>query len=160
MDSASNIGNTASRPVAVNQTLNDRASPEKIPVERVAPENAPVETGTSAAVVVDTSTSAKDSKASQAEERLNKQETEVPKTREEAEKAAKKLEQTINRTAVQFRVAVEDGESGGSDVRFKVVDIETGKVVRQFPPNELPSMMERASKVDRASGNLFIDNSV
>lgn len=54
--------------------------------------------------------------------------------KEDAMRAAKAFQEALNRTAVSFDVAVQEGNKG--KLRFQVVDRQTGKVVREFPPEE------------------------
>lgn len=53
----------------------------------------------------------------------------------EAEQLRKVLETEVNRTAVKFDVSVEQGSA--SSLRFVVVEQETGKVIREYPPEEV-----------------------
>jgi len=69
-------------------------------------------------------------------------------SREEADKAAQQLARTLNAiagTELQFDVRVSDDEKGSSQgFRFQVVDKDTGKIVRSFPPEELGKISKRA----------------
>ena len=44
------------------------------------------------------------------------------------------LEKTLNSKVVRFRVAVKEGDR--AEMHFQVVDRETGKIVREFPPEK------------------------
>lgn len=52
----------------------------------------------------------------------------------EAEQLRKVLETEVNRTAVKFNVSV---EQSSSSLRFVVVEQETGKIIREYPPEEV-----------------------
>lgn len=56
------------------------------------------------------------------------------KAREDIEEQAAQLERTLNSKVVRFRVAVKEGEK--AEMHFQVVDRETGKIVREFPPEK------------------------
>lgn len=73
---------------------------------------------------------------------------------EQAKKAAKVLENAINsvsNTTVKF----EADKIANGDLRFKVVDRETGRVVRQFPPGEIISLADQVIATKDTSGILF-----
>ena len=61
-------------------------------------------------------------------------------SRERLEKAAERFQEALNGVEVRFNVNVEE-ESEGGGLTFKVVDKETGRVVRQFPADESPELM-------------------
>jgi uncharacterized FlaG/YvyC family protein len=62
---------------------------------------------------------------------------------EDANKLAQQLEQAINEVhGKQIRFRVQRIQDGSSPVNFAVIDTETGKVVREFPPKELMSLSE------------------
>lgn len=69
-----------------------------------------------------------------------------------AEKLAEQLRQSLNSsTQIKFDVKLYDGaqKSGGfvSAFNFQVVDRETGRIVRQFPPKEIIAVTQKTSGV-------------
>ena len=54
--------------------------------------------------------------------------------RDNIEEQAAQLEKTLNSKVVRFRVAVKEGDR--AEMHFQVVDRETGKIVREFPPEK------------------------
>lgn len=83
---------------------------------------------------------------------------------EEAKVAAAEIEQALNdnsqQTVVKFSVSlVEDNEEHKSlnGFKFQVVDRETGKVVRQFPPEDIMNMKERV-KANPPTPGVLIDS--
>ena len=83
-------------------------------------------------------------------------------SKEEAEKAAKDLEKALNRpadTEIKFNVKlISAGEEGGvTDFKFQVVEKGTGKVVRQFPPEDINGIKERARTTPAIPG-IFINS--
>lgn len=67
-------------------------------------------------------------------------------SREDAEKLAEDLERQINTptdTVIRFRVAAPADSADKSNFRFQVVDRDTGKVLRQFPPEDISGIKER-----------------
>ena len=71
-------------------------------------------------------------------------------SRESLQKAAERFEAAINENLeVRFSVRLEEGAGEGAlpnRITFKVVDTDTGRVVRQFPPEELLDLTERIEK--------------
>lgn len=59
---------------------------------------------------------------------------------EDEETIARRLEQAINKFATPFKVSFAQGDAG---LRFQVIEAETGKVIREYPPGEIDSIMER-----------------
>ena len=59
----------------------------------------------------------------------------VKLSREQASAVAEQLQHALNQVSVQFRVSLGDDRTSGS-LRFKVIDKQSGKVVREFPPEE------------------------
>jgi len=81
-------------------------------------------------------------------------------SKEEAEKEAKDLEQLLNKpaeTEIKFNVSlVGTGEkSSVTDFKFQVVDKETGKIIRQFPPEDINGVKARAKAIPTIPG-IFI----
>jgi uncharacterized FlaG/YvyC family protein len=78
--------------------------------------------------------------------------------RGDAEVLAQRLEQVLNessQTEVQFSVSAQEGE-GSNSLSLRVVDKETGEVVREFPSEEIRSLARRE---DLASGQgIFVDS--
>ncbi len=78
--------------------------------------------------------------------------------RQDAEVVAKRLEKVLNdsaQTQVQFSVSAEEG-SGTNSLSLRVVDKETGEVVREFPSEEIRNLARRE---DFASGQgIFVDS--
>lgn len=74
-------------------------------------------------------------------------------TREEAETIAKGLEQSLNTIQVRFGVSV--GEDARTGLHFKVVDKETGRVIREFPPEKAFEMKEKEQEGSSEAGRLF-----
>jgi uncharacterized FlaG/YvyC family protein len=73
-------------------------------------------------------------------------EAEVVPSEEDAAKLAQRLEQAINEVhGKQVRFRVKPIQDGSSPVNFAVIDTETGKVVREFPPKELMSLAKGAA---------------
>lgn len=75
---------------------------------------------------------------------------------EKGEKLAEKLEQAINQvhgTEVKFRVMSQAEE--GTVVNFAVIDKETGKVLREFPPESVKALAE-GSNLEDGQG-IFVD---
>ncbi len=50
--------------------------------------------------------------------------------------------QTKSETTIQFDIQAQ--KENGTLLSFKIVDQETGRVIRQFPPNELPDLLTKA----------------
>lgn len=123
----------------------------KTPVARGAHEET-LETGKSIAPVLKTSSSAvdpahlvsvgggntdkkaDDEKSAEEERRLSK---------EEADQLAERLKSAISQTTVSFDVSVDGTSEGG--LRFRVVDKETGKVVREFMPKHVVDVLHKAA---------------
>lgn len=62
---------------------------------------------------------------------------------EEAKKLAQSLSNSLNeyrKTKVQFNT---EPEAGATNLRFQVIDAESGKVVREFPPEIAKSLAHR-----------------
>ncbi len=82
-----------------------------------------------------------------------------PLTREEAERIVRDLEEIlkdVSPTALKFEVSQEENDD--SAFSFKVIDRETGKVIRQFPPDEALSVL---MKLDSKNGaGLILNESV
>jgi|GEM_PF-4102784 len=74
---------------------------------------------------------------------------------EDVEQAAKQLENIMNRTAVQFRVSLTNNDN---TLNFRVVDIKTGKVIREFPQGEMPELIEKATRASNGVGGMFVDS--
>lgn len=77
-------------------------------------------------------------------------------SKEHAEKLAKELEEEINNqkgTQVEFQVS-----EGEYTFNFAVVEKETGKIVREFPPKELMMMAKRAR--ESLAQGVMVDESV
>ena len=73
--------------------------------------------------------------------------------RERAERQAQELETAIRRTTVQFKVSVGEGTktAGSTGLHFQVIEAETGKVIREFPPDEFRGVLDR---VNSSNGDL------
>lgn len=84
-------------------------------------------------------------------------------TPEQAKSEAKELEKLLNNpadTEIKFNVKLVTaggGEEGGhvTDFRFQVIDKDTGKVVRQFPPEDINGVKQRAKAIPAMSGVLI-----
>ncbi len=84
---------------------------------------------------------------------------------EQAKKEAEELEALLNKPAdTEIKFNVKLVTAGGSeesgkvtDFKFQVVEKGTGKVVRQFPPEDINGVKERAKAVPAAPG-IFIDS--
>ena len=71
-------------------------------------------------------------------------------TLESAQKVAENLKRAfheINSTTVSFDVAIQ--ESGASSLSFQVIDTESGKVVREFPPEIAKSLNHKIGQSDK-----------
>ena len=80
-------------------------------------------------------------------------------TRESAQQFASDFEKMLNReTVVRFQVSlVGDEKEGTQGMRFQVVDRQTGKIIRQFPPEDALGLKENADLMTRGVGAL-LDN--
>lgn len=82
---------------------------------------------------------------------------------EQAKKEAKELEALLNRpsdTEIKFNVKListngSEEQASVTDFKFQVVEKGTGKVVRQFPPEDMNGVKERASAIPTISGILI-----
>lgn len=143
--------------VGVNPSGSHSAPPPSIqnPVAVAAVSAAIADTNVSDAVKL---TLASEEKPEPAAETKDKKETSTQGlTRDDAEKLANDLEQVLNSpedTVIRFRVSLENRSSG---FRFQVVERETGRVVRQFPPEDILGLKERARA--QRSG-ILVDQSV
>lgn len=70
---------------------------------------------------------------------------------EKAEEIRSKLEGAINSTHIRFDVSIE--EDGKSSLFFQVVDKDSGRVIRQFPPEELVDLGEVADQLSEYSSS-------
>lgn len=57
------------------------------------------------------------------------------------EAAVERLERAVNSNEVRFNISDE-----GDVMKFQVVEKGTGRILRQFPSDELPDLLERADK--------------
>ncbi len=83
-----------------------------------------------------------------------------PLKREQAEKVASEVEAALNRnnqTVVQFNVSLVAGDGEENSFKFQVVDRKTGKVIRQFPPEDILNVQERLS-ADPPKPGVFVDS--
>jgi uncharacterized FlaG/YvyC family protein len=72
--------------------------------------------------------------------------------REQLETVRSEFEGKVNDTQVQFDVTIEgDGSTG---MFFQVVDKNTGKVIRQFPPEELVDLGKAVEEVTSSASKL------
>ncbi len=69
---------------------------------------------------------------------------ESPAKEFDLEKVRERFESSINSTEVRFDVSIKD--SGKSSLFFQVVEKESGKVIRQFPPEELIELAEQQAE--------------
>lgn len=84
---------------------------------------------------------------------------------EQAKQEAKELEALLNKpadTEIKFNVKLISTSDSGeksrvTDFKFQVVEKDTGKVVRQFPPEDINGMKERA-KTTPATPGIFINS--
>ena len=74
-------------------------------------------------------------------------------SREELEKTRKKLERTINSTDVKFDVSI--AENGDSEFYFQVVEKESGRVIRQFPPDKVSGQGDLDAQELVRAGQIF-----
>jgi len=84
-----------------------------------------------------------------------------PITKEDAQIVAAEIEQALNdskSTVIKFNVSlVEDAKAGSSAFKFQVVERETGRVVRQFPQEDILAVKDRA-KVTPPQPGVLIDD--
>lgn len=73
-------------------------------------------------------------------------------TREELEQGSKQLERALNQSEIRFNVLTAENKTG--EFHFQVVERDTGRILRQFPPDELPDLLSKAKQ----GGGLVIDS--
>ncbi len=66
---------------------------------------------------------------------------------------AVELEQSLRETQVKFEVSIVGEQTSG--LRFVVVEKDTGKVIREFPPEDLLGVKERRLNAQEHLGRLF-----
>ena len=64
-----------------------------------------------------------------------------------------RFESSINSTEVRFDVSIKD--SGKTSMFFQVVEKKSGKVIRQFPPEELIELAEQQAEAAQNVGRLI-----
>lgn len=69
------------------------------------------------------------------------------------EEVRERYESSINSTEVRFDVSIRN--SGKSSLFFQVVEKESGKVIRQFPPEELIELAEQQAEKAENVGRLI-----
>ncbi len=87
---------------------------------------------------------------------VKQQASSVEMSKDQADRLAKKLEQTINgaqATQVQFRV--EGLLDGKNKLNFAVIDKKTGKVIWEFPPKSAAALVEKRAL--KGSPGVLID---
>jgi uncharacterized FlaG/YvyC family protein len=119
-----------------------------------------VEAGTDA-VAVDISTSTASETENTRETKggeESKTSSEVEDKRQVFEEVAAQFEKELNQTEVRFNVSVVDtGEGSNNDLRFQVVEKETGEVVREFPPERVLSHLKEGGGDNSLAGLFFAD---
>lgn len=90
------------------------------------------------------------SKASESKEESRDKEVE-----KEMQEAAKLIEKEFNHTAVKFQVGI--AGSGDSELRFQVIEKETGKVVREFPPEPVLNHLRQKGGDSDLKGVIIAD---
>jgi uncharacterized FlaG/YvyC family protein len=87
-------------------------------------------------------------------------------TKEEAKEAAADLEKALNKvgnTEIQFNVSLvvaggaDESKSKVTDFKFQVVEKKTGKIIRQFPPDDINGIKQRAQQNSPKAG-LFLNS--
>lgn len=83
-------------------------------------------------------------------------------SRAKASEFAKEIEQALNdsanNTVVKFNVSLVE-EASQNSFKFQIVDKSTGKVVRQFPPEDILNIRDRI-KATPPQGGVLIDSAV
>ena len=83
-------------------------------------------------------------------------------SRAKASEFAKEIEQALNdsanNTVVKFNVSLVE-EASQNSFKFQIVDKSTGKVVRQFPPEDILNIRDRI-KATPPQGGILVDSSV
>jgi uncharacterized FlaG/YvyC family protein len=90
------------------------------------------------------------------------QKADSPKiSKEEAKQIAAEIEQALNKqkdTIIKFDVSlVEEEKQGSNEFRFKIVERKTGRIVRQFPPEDIFGLKERVTKNPAPTSGVIID---
>lgn len=119
------------------------AKESRQPAVNTAPQTVPQPTAqvlTSDSVSISSSTQKKLS----AKEGSSK-ESEPKKTERKSDDIADKLNE-VSKTKVKFQFA--SAGAGGADIRFQILDKESGEVVREFPPDTINEIKEKIEDGD------------
>lgn len=119
-----------------------------------AAEEPQLEESTEAAVVAVSDSLRSEEEDLEAVEEQNADSGSEDQQRAEQERQAKRLEEKLNRTSVQFEVKL--GADENDLLRFKVVDQESGEIIKEFPPGELDATIQQ---VDAGGSLSLVDES-
>ena len=137
---------------AISTSSSSESSGPAEPIQAASASAAPVSDD---AVTVDLSQNAEAQASSEpdASATAAKNNSEASISRDQAEKIAKRYEAALNETQVRFKVSLE--ERGNNVINFQVVEKETGRIVRQFPPDKIMALEENATVKPGTSGKIF-----
>ena len=145
MDSASpniTLLASSSRELEVSTRLLAQASPSSEQASQVTTKSP--STNSAALVSAETvsvkETGTSDAPESSSESGSEQSEKEIRESIRAAEEKSRLLEQTFARINAPFRVRF---EGSGNGINFQVVEAESGKVIRSFPPNAAQSILDR-----------------
>ncbi|MCB0358642.1 MAG: flagellar protein FlaG [Bdellovibrionales bacterium] len=133
---------SGSRDVSVSQPESDAVRVE-LTASQVRDRRAPVTTSEGADRSQDERSATRDQTEREEQEFSDRQ----------LEDSRRRLEKAINSTEVRFEVS--PAKDGDSNLFFQVVDKESGKVIRQFPPEKLVELAEADQATSRRLGQLL-----
>ncbi len=98
-----------------------------------------------------------DEKAKVSEEGVQENQEALDKERAHLNEVAAKFEKELNQVAVKFDVSVVEPGEHHNDLRFQVVEKETGEVLREFPPDRVKAYLMDSDEESGLAGLFFSD---